>query len=145
MAGRCIFAITLTLTLTPRFRHERGEDGVDCAAAAGGTEEDEDEHDDELGDSAAAFVPELVGEDAESGFDGFAFGVECDALLFQLGNNASQTIFLPHPLDQEIRMRNEKKKEKKGTPLAAISHDLHLPIHPSIRPTRFLRARALIA
>lgn len=114
MAGRCIFAITLTLALTPRFRHERGEDGVDCAAAAGGTEEDEDEHDDELGDSAAAFVPELVGEDAESGFDGFAFGVECDALLFQLGNNASQTIFLPHPLDQEIRMRNENENEKKA-------------------------------
>lgn len=124
---------------TPRFRHERGEDGVDRAAAAGGTEEDEEEHDDELGDPAAAFVAELVGEDAELGFDGFAFGVECDALLFQLGKDASQTVFLPHPLDESIRMETKREK-RKGTPLAAISHDLHLPTHPSIRPTRLLRA-----
>lgn len=97
---------------TPRFRHERGEDGVDGAAAAGGTEEDEEEHDDELGDPAAAFVAELVGEDAELGFDGFAFGVECDALLFQLGKDASQTVFLPHPLDEN--QSGWKRKERKG-------------------------------
>lgn len=88
----------IIILATPRFRHERGEDGVDGAAAAGCAEEDDDEHDDELGDPAAAFVPELVGEDAELGFDGFAFSVECDALLFQLGKDASQAIFLPHPL-----------------------------------------------
>lgn len=94
--------IIITLA-TPRFRHERDQDGVDCAAAAGGAEEDDDDHDDELGDPAAAFVTELVGEDAELRFDGFAFGVECDALLFQLGKDASQTVFLPHPLKNKIK------------------------------------------
>lgn len=129
--------IIITLA-TPRFRHERCEDGVDCAAAAGGAEEDDDDHDDELGDPAAAFVAELVGEDAELRFDGFAFGVECDALLFQLGKDASQAIFLPHPLYPNVRI--ETNKGRKNTPLAAIFHDLHLPTHPSIRPTRLLRA-----
>lgn len=94
--------IIITLA-TPRFRHERGQDGVDCAAAAGGAEEDDDDHDDELCDPAAAFVTELIGEDAELRFDGFAFSVECDALLFQLGKDASQTVFLPHPLKNKIK------------------------------------------
>lgn len=129
--------IIITLA-TPRFRHERCEDGVDRAAAAGSAEEDDDDHDDELGDPAAAFVAELVGEDAELRFDGFAFGVECDALLFQLGKDASQAIFLPHPLYPNVRI--EINKGRKNTPLAAISRDLHLPTHPSIRPTRLLRA-----
>lgn len=101
--------IIITLA-TPRFRHERCEDGVDRAAAAGGAEEDDDDHDDELGDPAAAFVAELVGEDAELRFDGFAFGVECDALLFQLGKDASQAIFLPHPLYPNVRIETKEER-----------------------------------
>lgn len=80
------------------FLQERGKDGVHGAAAAGGAEEDDDDHDDELGDPAAAFVAELVGEDTELRLDGFSFSVESDALLFQLGEYPSQPVFLPHPL-----------------------------------------------
>lgn len=126
--------IIITLA-TPRFRHERCEDGVDRAAAAGGAEEDDDDHDDELGDPAAAFVAELVGEDAELRFDGFAFGVECDALLFQLGKDASQAIFLPHPLYPNVRIEINKRRKKHTScchlPRSSSSHSPFHSSHPT--------------
>lgn len=93
------------------FLQERGKDGVHGAAAAGGAEEDDDDHDDELGDPAAAFVAELVGEDTELRLDGFSFSVESDALLFQLGEYPSQPVFLPHPLikSQELSKMTSHK------------------------------------